>query len=1450
MQPTGKIETVFTSGERVDNMYRKVGFLNSEFLFSLLKNETRSCNDTRFKTPVEIFAPPQTYIDVYFNRCRQLGPILMDPKEICRDGMLADTLIVDNDAMVEIGGTYLNTDEVQSLKLTFDYPLNTMISGYVLRPINKYDSKFENDFTHITTIPMDIPRITAQQQTETAIEQLDFAAKKIQVPKIYESFFYTAPIGTNVDDFIHNGKIHDVADSGEIEKYLFENANAIWLPSGTSMEIECGGKTQIFGPYDVSSLLDVSKFPTYEITKMSFDSVLVETHRPIFDTTIFNELDDQYETDISVCIKKATEDNTPYILKLSAFGKTADYRSWSMDAGKTALTSDTRICGVIIPPYIELRINDAVLGPYIDPCFVSIREGETVDISWRPTLAYCPERAAVAQSIQDDAFFFSDKDEDSKICELKSGTSHTYRWKIDDNDVIKKIGPFTKNVFLYSNLKKGDYTLLSVDQGRSLFQKIFGTKRGDIPVAVDLNSGYSYADVFDDAVVVKSVSADTDIGDDTLVNLRKQYQSKITEVLTDSDIPVLFKSSLSGKNIYLPALCQIFMENSTKSIIMGPYSFGCTFEVNSLDFVPNSYRLFAFGQQTQTTMTRENVTTVLQNSCVKDRRVVVHCQTGTDFVDSNVWKGSGVQKVSLPRATCMQLSSNGAAALTRNADSIYGPFDYDVEISVPERFLENVYIETRKQYNRIHKRGDAFEISRKMTADLSYTDLRIQYREKNTTDADIWETVPLGKIDDNQPRVLLAKDFSFDLENATITALEIPADHSVRIVLESTLLNIPEERENFTVYVGMYGKIKSIQVAHVSDVPFMYRTRYSKDELRDDAINFMDNLPLLAHNFQNATQICIPSATTFVLRVFGSDFTCPLGPYLEDQILDFGKSFVSNSKGYIQLSGDPNPVIVNDAVNSSVDVVQHYGTLSNVNFGFDSQRVFCEAFESLSPSSVYSLQVSDINRVLIPKGWNVALYTGERGTGYVVTFDSSEKDLSVNLTDSIFRRAKSYTAFKMPKNSIVQHGIDAVKVQTKRMTTGKLWSVVNGLSAGNDIKPTYIEPTEITWSFETRNHGFYGFETDDDALIEDANDEQIKIFVKRDDVWTEQSFVVKNKYILFGDIKIEPNPENKWRTGNQKEIVGAIELSCVGSSNTNYGLGDGRIRKTFLPSDINDAIDFDSVHEEMQLIYAAPGDVVVLPLKNGTTLETATHPVGLSDVIVNSSPFSRREPHEYPVAFTSRVFKPSGVCVYEELYFRIVYEHNDHDIGYQIPLYNHIQTYFQDNQLMRLFDKVSTRDFDVIVSVILAQRQPFPMEETNGCVQMDKLNISYYDFDTRRVEILTPGMVESIENPGGKTAGSEGVGNLLVDTGKWCDQNFIANGHSTISIRTRKPILIVGIDIVTSGDCTGRDPKAFKVESQKALLKFRCVDDNTSYPRNSPKTFIMEEVPWGIFNKP
>ena len=38
-----------------------------------------------------------------------------------------------------------------------------------------------------------------------------------------------------------------------------------------------------------------------------------------------------------------------------------------------------------------------------------------------------------------------------------------------------------------------------------------------------------------------------------------------------------------------------------------------------------------------------------------------------------------------------------------------------------------------------------------------------------------------------------------------------------------------------------------------------------------------------------------------------------------------------------------------------------------------------------------------------------------------------------------------------------------------------------------------------------------------------------------------------------------------------------------------YCIGDGKLRKTFLPSDINDVFDFDSAVDEMQLAAACSG---------------------------------------------------------------------------------------------------------------------------------------------------------------------------------------------------------------------------------------------------------------------
>ena len=299
-----------------------------------------------------------------------------------------------------------------------------------------------------------------------------------------------------------------------------------------------------------------------------------------------------------------------------------------------------------------------------------------------------------------------------------------------------------------------------------------------------------------------------------------------------------------------------------------------------------------------------------------------------------------------------------------------------------------------------------------------------------------------------------------------------------------------------------------------------------------------------------------------------------------------------------------------------------------------------------------------------------------------------------------------------------------------------------------------------------------------------------------------------------------------------------IELSSIGGLDGERYLDHVLDEKeTYLPNAINDRIQYESQtpHDEQKLL---------LQLKPGTKMSDMLLS-GANDAYTEFKEWNfndEREPGVLPLAFISRVKTSTGDCMNEDLYVRTVDEDNEYKIRYTIPTDLSHPDYSTKDKMKWLFENISCKSFDVIVTVVLGQRKNLPF---NGCVQMNKLDILYYDPTTRRVEILDQDMIVSVHNRDGRSDDDELVDNLFINNDKkWCDQNFEANGKSRISISVKKPILIIGVNMVTSVDFPGRDPKALEVVSDKSFTKFRCLDDGV---RN--RTFFIEQVPWGIFKR-
>ena len=1405
-------------------------FVNEEFLNNVTKNmiyrkdAPPDCVD--FVVPI----PPQTKVDVFFDETMSIlpqgGPIRRGT--VSMTGFYSTPANEEDIELLSRQKTFVNKETDKHFTITFEYPESHCVAGYRVRPLNKSDENYDIDFDKIIASVCHIPNVSRQEKILTNAEKINFAEKTTQVPKIYTSFIHVKKhtvIGNDISNFTNsywtltdNGIVYDVPDAVNLDNV--KDAEGIWIPRGYEMFMTCNDSQSItYGPYDHGVLLDFRMFPTEKITQLKFTTKIVYTHTPIFDQNILECFTTRSgESLLAAAVARnrpcivETPTSSGHIMKYGAkYGSFDPYFTPKFLDNNKYLSSfvnpDTSI-GLIVPEYISITVGGSVIGPFTTPWLLPLR-GEDIrsgiPITYTDILTFDEKRAAISKSIDNSSFFISDTKIDTQIIEtnddeaidetfvrtIRKGESCTVTWTEKSHTYKKVFGPYTHDVHLYKTWRVMDESENITIQPPRNFWNVFDTRRDDVKVTVDYND---ILYVFYKGAVITDKNVDG-MKTDIILGFGKTsdgVMKKLTEeIMFDAvqfrferhDIPQYIPSirGIEKKHVFLPKNCQILFSSgesqTSNHVIIGPYSHDCQFKMSEIGFTPKMYRLFEFGSGITTNYSRNDVETVLQTKFFASRDVQI-INSGGETVSvsdkTSMLYEQDAKSIFLPRGTELCIShACDVQVPSFSADSNYGPFDYDTEIDVSERFANtpiNISWEMNKNYI---PRQDVVVRSSEFQIDGYFTQGVLEYAVRNDDGhIEYKKYTETLTVDDTEPSVIDGTIFPSNF--IKLESIHLPANYSATIFTKSCIVEFETSQEHRVSYLNGCTGVEKIIIRHDPQVPFTVHKGIDSSIIEMD--EFEKTVQKTSNLLIRSGEIVILTPTSADdIKKFGS---IEFGPYLQQRNIDLSNTVISDIECIVTRVIDT--VLYNEEYSGSVTFTPS-STKKNVIQTDEGQT---ELYESLVPTRI---QGKTLERVEVQSGWLLTLFTEIDGYGFTLPINARD-DCVINTKGSAFERAKSYTASRIP--IALRDGVLSVRVYTQTMATGDSWAISNGIKNGLDSEVTpMVEKNFFEWKFNQQTN-FFGFKVNDPEILRQARNNELVIDV-RTPTMEKHGYDYKvsgNDWVMFYDFNTTENPMNEHYVpnGNVKYVrkrVGAPDVDWLHFPQEIFDITETQIRQ----------VDGDGfINEVYQLIDRVNFDTLVA-LARDRTLQSTNNGHLLTSI------------KNYPMFLTFDFYDRKDVDA--DVIGSIVYRLHD-DGKNQKYFYKMICAHTVQNGVI-----FGPKETDLITLDILSTGN-------NRCSPAQWSNLRFYFIDSKTLDINVTNAddidIDNVQNPGGVNSTvaeyDERPYRLFDDNvnTKWLDKTKSFDNlkmyKPRITIPLKKPLIIIGIDADSANDHPESDP--------------------------------------------
>jgi hypothetical protein len=1411
-----------------------IDFVNDEFASKVVKNIAYRKETAPEARDFIVPLPAQSKVDVFFDDTQSLFPRGESiERGVVQVTGSYSTPVEDGDIeLLNRQKTFVNKDSDKNYFVTYSYPDSHGVAGYRIRPLNKSDGNYDIDVNKIIVNICHVPNVSRQDKILTYADKIKFAEKTIQVPKIYTSFIHSQE-RTVLDEgtfnftgtqtvLMDNGVIYDVP--GLVDLDTVRDAEGIWIPRGYEMVMECGDSQLIrYGPYDHGVLLDLRMFPTEKISELNFTQKTMYSYTPIFDQNIL----ESFTTRSGECLVTAAEvRNRPCIID-SPHGHlinppykygSVGYQYFTpkfLDNNKylTSNVNSNKSIGIIVPPFLALNIGGSVIGPFTSSWLIPLRGDDfRTPISYTNTASFNETRGVISKSIDSSKFFISgtkiesqnsgEKDETNDtssldlnteivddivyVMKIAKGESCTVKWTEDGNPYSKVFGPYTHDVHLYRTwylMDDWDETGNITIQSPEKFWSPFSTRRSDVQITVDFNDMFVFykgAVITDHNLEAMRMESDfnSNSGGDMMKKMSIELMFDAVQFRFERNDTPQYIPSIRGvekKHVYLPRKSQIIFSSgerqSSKDVIVGPYSYDCQFRLADIGFTPKMYRLFEFGRGMITDYSRNEVKTVLQKNFFVNRDVEIMKTTGETVNGiTGQWRGDDAKSIVLPRGTSLTISIACDVQLpSLSTDSNYGPFDYDTIIDLSDRFV-NTPIRIVYETNDNHTpRQDMVVRNIEFRADglFSYGIFEYTVRNESGTIEYKKHTETLT-TDDTNPTFIEGSVFPDDF--ATLESVYLPANYSATIFTKTCVLELEPFQEHRQFYITGCTQIENIIIRHEPSSPFTVHTHCNT--YPDDVDATTEHQDGVQDISVRGGEIVIiePSVVNDNTETYGSIM---FGPYLQPRKIDLSKSKISDIACTVQRMTDG--VFYGNVYCDSVKCTES----SAAGHAIHIDGEMFDLYESLSPTRI---QGRKLERVEVRAGWLLTLFSEVNGTGFAFAFNAKENSI-IDTTGSAFEYAKSYTATQIPE--FLGDGVLSVRVNTQTMTTGDSWLVSNGIKNGLDseIKPL-VEKDFFEWNFDYGTN-FFGFKVNDPEILRQARNNELVIDVRTPTLHKHdyKYSVSGHDWIMLYEFNTTENPMND---------------HYVPSGNVMYmrnrdGVPDWLPWSWhFYPQEIDKIIQWYGIKGVYKLIDRVHFDTIVDLARNRTLESTERSKIYGRDKILNSNTSTGLT---YPMFLTLDFYETEDIDTrIGSIIYRLCRENDSY-------FYKIVSARTEQNGVI-----FGPRETDLVTIDVTRT-------STSECspAQWSNLRIYYIDSDFNVKFVDTDDIdIQNVDNPGGTNNTSDEyfeVASQLFDNDintKWLDQRKNIGGsrlyRPRLTIPLKKSLRVIGIDADSAND--------------------------------------------------
>lgn len=1453
----------------------------------------------------KISVPPRTKIDIFmygemmkpYTSSQDLG---LNPNAPTPDTIIQ--ILDDTDGNI-VGGypqmTRVNKHDKDILEVTIHPPFSQKIAGYRFRPYESDPAKInmELDEKNIhfllkdipfnepipgptTKNPYDIPKVNVMDKFYS--RNFECARSKVPLPKIYTALYQT-PIDSEDDNemqYISNGTVIDV--TGPIQISDLDEIEGLWLPSGFILRIPSGtyqytdengelktgnytGQTT-FGPYDRSYVLDLRGFPVRKLSgtiTVTSATGACEKVRPIFENADLYMIEYLYGIG-----KKAGYDSILDMLAYASNEKSALAVRTNNISGRNLVTvekideKDLKYDGLVdtlpvrlfvIPAFVKLTIEDydstIDYGPYTRGCVVPLSPSQRIkSMKSECTLEYSAERAAILASIDNYFVNLTDKHVDENEVDgirqvaIRPGKVYDCSFVSDGSKITTTIGPYAMKTGrkMYLEYLKDD---VEVNERSSSIvgtvRDFFNGKRKNVQTFVDFNSPYNLFDIYGGAVIT-CVPAGTEL-QGSLAQLKKNHANTVKFRFIDDDmIHDLPWDSVKNSTVYLPKKTQIIFRGKNTSII-GPFSFDCTFSFHEIGEV-SQYRSFTFGNGIETSLTRKNVSSVLQSDFTRSRSVcgwksradsyavddgrmsLLDCNNDTQIVNDTLYA------VFVPRGHAIQLSRTSDVRDTVSSQSVFGPFDYDTIVKLDEEWAGvDMYIKIRKT-DSIARIGNKVAES------------------KIEMDREVMGVGTTMYI--NEQEFDIGFSTTFEINDAeklrNICSIRIPFDRKVFVFSGQSVQEFGPYNENVNVILADVDASLVI-VAYQPIVPYSTRQEYTgTPRVPGISIDCFEKLPTSTIQINSPQSIILPAYTVAELQMnpwsrdgstwtwfkrfnrsrVASDTPGPggedalqtmvLGPFTTPQEIDLRQSIVSQSDCRFKILSDYTEQYRSSLYEETIQISTT--NLSNTSAKMNGPRVLggdVTLPKTLVPSATPSTVQYERPHVLIPHNWILTLFSGEGGCGAVTSWYNAYDDvLTLDLCASPFNTFKSYLAYPIPEWIHMTDGITVLKIDAHKFLGEKKMTLYTAYGL-KEVDLVHGEGTEYYWRADVPVTGISAFKVHDDIVTNAAKDLTLDVQIRAN----AQSMLEQIPYVLKGPDVVcllidaahaNANMESKPEVNHDNDVIQNHDSSV---DNVKIEIQRG-MKKTSL-SCFGEALrklqnvstrDWDRVaYKEL-----APGDSCILKLDSLKTLKEVDILDDASARSLTHRNIGMGNPYEFKPQIFSIEYRDSNDEVLKREVFHMVID-PEFDLDFVSMKYVSLYRCTSGNGPVVSEKYCLPCGKDKDISIVIDQLR----DNDSIGPQMSNIRLLHMDMNG----VISNQHIKSIENPDGKHKSNETAVQLLdndVNT-KWLDiaykEKTPRNSKLVATIDSENGY-VIGFEADAANDEPGRDPVRIKISDK------------------------------------